>query len=110
MLGGLSISLLLPFLVSAAPSASDPCTKIAGKQFSTPADVRACFNSFAFNETVRQNVITVHERVFNFYTFEDFYLKSPPPFQESTANIRAELARINSTAYKVRMKITSRRY
>jgi hypothetical protein len=111
MSGSLRTLLLVPFvaqllaLVSAAPptsdGGSDPCAKIAGKLFAPPADVRACFKSFPFNETVRQNVITVHERVFNFYSFEDFYLKSPPPFQESTVNIRGELARIKSAKYKV---------
>ncbi|TBU42204.1 hypothetical protein BD309DRAFT_201633 [Dichomitus squalens] len=80
--------------------AADPCVKVAGKQFAFPADALACLKSFPFNETLRQNVLTVVDRVFNFYTFEDFYLHSPPPFQDSTTNIRAQLQRINSTKYK----------
>ncbi|KZS88924.1 hypothetical protein SISNIDRAFT_489768 [Sistotremastrum niveocremeum HHB9708] len=83
----------------AAPSASDPCAKIAGQTFSVPSDVLACWKSFPFNETIRDNVLEVHQKVFNFYTFEDYYLNSPPPFQESTTNIRAELARIQGTKY-----------
>ncbi|KAL5498002.1 hypothetical protein ACEPAH_2933 [Sanghuangporus vaninii] len=78
---------------------SDPCASIAGQDFVVPADALACLKSFPFNETLRQNVLTVVSRVFDFFTFEDFYLDSPPPFQESTANIRQELARINSTEY-----------
>ena len=57
--------------------------------------------SFPFNETLKQNVLTVISRVFDFYTFEDYYLDSPPPFQDSTTNIRAQLARINQTHYEV---------
>ncbi|KAI0372476.1 hypothetical protein BV20DRAFT_1050796 [Pilatotrama ljubarskyi] len=82
------------------PTAADPCAKIAGKLFAPPADALACMKSFPFNETLRQNVLTVISRVFDFYTFEDYYLKSPPPFQDSTTNIRAQLARINRTHYE----------
>ena len=90
-----------------APStrtAADPCVKVAGKSFVLPADALACLKSFPFNETLRQNVLTVVDRVFNFYTFEDYYLNSPPPFQDSTTNIRAQLQRINTTHYKVRFR------
>ena len=87
--------------VAAATTASDPCVKIAGLQFVDPADAIACQKSFPFNETLRQNVLSVVSRVFDFYTFEDYYLNSPPPFQDSTTNIRADIARINSTHYEV---------
>lgn len=85
----------------AAPSAADPCAKIGGLTFAAPADVIACQKAFPFNETLRQNVLTTISRVFDFYTFEDYYLNSPPPFQESTDNIRASIARINGTEYQV---------
>ncbi|KAH9048867.1 hypothetical protein EDB84DRAFT_1556539 [Lactarius hengduanensis] len=88
---------LLP--TAAATAVSDPCAKITGLQFVDPMDAIACQKSFPFNETLRQNVLSVVSRVFDFYTFEDFYLNSPPPFQESTTNIRADIARINSTHY-----------
>lgn len=67
----------------------------------SPADARACLKSFPFNETLRQNVLTNIARVFDFFTFEEYYLRSPPPFQESTLNIRETLARINRTKYAV---------
>ena len=93
-------------VVFAAPSsAADPCVKVAGKTFVPPADALACLKSFPFNETLRQNVLTVVDRVFNFYTFEDYYLNSPPPFQDSTVNIRAQLKRIGSTKYKVSLVV-----
>lgn len=85
----------------ASPQINDPCAKIGGLQFVIPAEAIACQKSFPFNETLRQNVLTTVSRVFDFYTFEDFYLNSPPPFQESTTNIRADLARLNSTKYEV---------
>ncbi len=88
-------------VTAAATAASDPCVKVAGLQFADPADAIACQKSFPFNETLRQNVLSVVSRVFDFYTFENFYLNSPPPFQESTTDIRADIARINSTNYAV---------
>ena len=109
----LSHSVLLPtllsrvLLVAAAPARDnlppDPCAKIAGLTFVDPADAISCQKSFPFNEGLRQNVLSVVSRVFDFYTFEDFYLNSPPPFQESTKDIRAEISRINSTQYTVRV-------
>ncbi|KIM41633.1 hypothetical protein M413DRAFT_411566 [Hebeloma cylindrosporum] len=89
-----------PALSLAASSAADPCVKIADQEFVPPADALACYKTFPFNETLRQNVLTNVARVFNFFTFEDFYLNSPPPFQESTSDIRATLAKINSTKYE----------
>jgi len=93
-------------LVAAAPARKDlppdPCAKIAGLNFVDPADAIACQKSFPFDENLRQNVISVVSRVFDFYTFEEFYLNSPSPFQESTKDIRAEITRINSTQYAVR--------
>ena len=89
------------FGAPAADAAQDPCAKIAGKHFAPPADALACLKSFPFDEALRQNVLTVVSRVFDFYTFEDYYLNSPAPFQESTVDIRAELSRINSTTYEV---------
>ncbi|TFY77280.1 hypothetical protein EWM64_g6733 [Hericium alpestre] len=85
---------------SATSDASDPCAKIAGLAFVPTADAIACQKAFPFNETLRQNVLTVISRVFDFFTFEDYYLDSPAPFQESTTNIRADIARINQTKYE----------
>ncbi|KAF5325046.1 hypothetical protein D9619_009605 [Psilocybe cf. subviscida] len=90
------VSLLLfvaayPWLTLGA-AAADPCAAIAGNVFVPPAQALACYKSFPFNETLRQNVLDNMDRVFDFFTFEDYYLNSPPPFQESTVNIRAKLA------------------
>jgi hypothetical protein len=80
---------------------NDPCANIAGLSFVDPADAIACQKSFPFDETLRQNVLSVVSRVFDFYTFEDFYFKSPRPFQESTSNIRWQIRRISQTRYDV---------
>ncbi|KAF7292921.1 TSPc domain-containing protein [Mycena indigotica] len=96
---GLLVALAVSLSVS-LPVAGDPCAAIAGKSFVLAPDALACLKSFPFNETLRQNVLTHNiARVFDFFTFEDYYLRSPVPFQESTSNIRAELARINTTTY-----------
>ncbi|PSR81755.1 hypothetical protein PHLCEN_2v6264 [Hermanssonia centrifuga] len=97
-----ALAVLVPALTNAAAVVprADPCAAIANQAFSVPSKALACLKSFPFNETLRQNVIANIAGVFDFYTFEDFYLDSPPPFQESTANIRAEIARINSTKFE----------
>ncbi|KZT64325.1 hypothetical protein DAEQUDRAFT_39563 [Daedalea quercina L-15889] len=77
----------------------DPCATIAGLTFVPPADARACLNYFPFNETLRQNVLDVVSKVFDFYTFEDYYLAPVPEFGQPAVEIRDELARINSTVY-----------
>jgi hypothetical protein len=93
---------------NAAPTLSaDPCTAISGQTYIPPADALACIKSFPFNETLRQNVLTNVARVFDFFTFEEYYLESPPPFEESTVNIRDELDRINKTDYKVNHSVFS---
>jgi hypothetical protein len=90
-----------PLLAAAAPSASDPCAKVAGLQFVDPADAIACQRSFPFDEGLRQNVLSVVSRVFDFYTFEDFYFSLPWLFRESRSNIRSQIKRISTTRYDV---------
>jgi hypothetical protein len=46
-------------------------------------------------------VISAVSRVFDFYTFEDYYYDMPSPFQESTVNIRGELYRMSKAKYDV---------
>jgi hypothetical protein len=102
--GLLPVLLQSGWLVTAIPTrrvSPDPCTKIVGHRFVDPADAIACQKSFPFNETLRQNVLSVVSGVFDFYTFEEFYLNSPPPFQESTTDIRGQIRRINTTQYAV---------
>lgn len=92
-------------VVNAAASITpDPCTKISGKAYVLPADALACLKSFPFSEKLRQNVLSNVARVTDFFTFENYYLNSPSPFQESTINIRKKLAQLNTTRYSVRMK------
>jgi len=97
--GLLSALLTRPSL--AAPTHDDPCEKVAGFTFVDPEDALACLQSFPFKESLRQNILSVASRVFDFYTFEIFYPNSPSPFQDSTVDIRAEIQRINSTQYQV---------
>lgn len=89
-----------PWLALGA-AAADPCAAIAGNVFVPPAQALACYKSFPFNETLRQNVLDNMDRVFDFFTFEDYYLNSPPPFQESTVNIRAKLAGFRTQKFAV---------
>ena len=85
----------------ALPLDGDPCARVGGRPFVIPSEALACFKSFPFNETLRQNILTNVARVLDFFTFEEFYRDSPPPFEDSTVNIRAEISRINTTHYEV---------
>ncbi|KAH9988078.1 hypothetical protein BJV74DRAFT_839926 [Russula compacta] len=96
---GLLPALLSKVLPAAATDAHDPCRIIAGQEFVDPAHAMACQKSFPFNETLRQNVLSVVSRVFDFYTFEDYYFDLPKLFHESSTDIRAHIKRINSTRY-----------
>lgn len=87
-------------LVNAAAISSDPCAAIAGQPYVVPSQALACLTSFPYNETIKDNVMTNVERVTDFYTFEPFYKNSPPPFQESTVQIREEYSRIRKTKYE----------
>ena len=102
-----SFSLLLtavlraPSLIDAATIPSDPCAIIAGQSFVTPSKAIACLESFPYSEAIKTNVMSNAERVMDFFTFEPFYKDSPPPFQESTVQIREEFSRIRDTKYNV---------
>ena len=53
--------LLAPNFVYAAPAdtadkLADPCAAIGGQKWVTPSAVRACFQSFPVNETIKSNV------------------------------------------------------
>jgi hypothetical protein len=97
---------LLPRLVYGAVLATtDPCVKVAGKYYVAPADALACMKSFPFNETLRQNLLTTAARIMDSFTFENYYLNSPPPFQDSTVDIKAGLAKINTTNYAVSISV-----
>jgi len=96
----LRVGLFLWAGVVASPIRQDACAAIAGVTYSKPADALACLRSFPFNETLLQNVLSTVSRVFDSYTFEDYYPKSSFPFPNKV-DIRAELARINSTSLVV---------
>ena len=100
---GLLLAALLqaPSLVNAAADCSDPCAVIAGKPYVVPSQALACLESFPYNETIKVNVMSNAERVMDFFSFEPFYTCSPPPFQESTVQIRNEFSRICRTHYRV---------
>jgi hypothetical protein len=102
-----SFSLLLAAVLQASPPANaaavglDPCAAIAGKSFVIPSQALACLESFPYNKTIKTNVMSNAERVTDFYSFEPYYKRSPPPFQESTVQIRKEFSRIRKTKYQV---------
>ncbi|KAJ9122476.1 hypothetical protein QFC22_001903 [Naganishia vaughanmartiniae] len=94
----------LLLLVTAAPTpkwldGAEACSHIAQQTLNDPRDVVACLKSFPFREDFRQNVLAVAETAINFHTFETISLNAPPPFEDSTINLRAEFDRIRHQQY-----------
>lgn len=86
----------------AAAVTSDPCAEIAGQAFADPATTLACLRSFPANETLKENVLEVVGKTLNqFFTFQAEQLHSPPPFQESSVDLNAQITRIRNTKYAV---------
>ena len=99
----------LPVLLSRGQDTShglDPCSKVAGQQYVDPLAAEACLSSFPFNETLKQNVLSVVSGALDFYTWEAHYLELPEPFHNASWDIRAEIRRINQTRYDVSMSPT----
>jgi hypothetical protein len=49
--------------LAASKPAADPCAKIAGQTIVAPADALACYKSFPFNATIRDNGKFLHSYI-----------------------------------------------
>ncbi|KAG8802766.1 hypothetical protein FRC18_007451, partial [Serendipita sp. 400] len=79
--------------------ASDPCAAIANQTYVVPSKVIACLSSFAFNPTLRDNIVDVVSKTLNFHTSTNYQLFAPPPFLDVHVDIQAELKRIKGSSY-----------
>jgi len=101
----------LPVLISGAQQIHndlDPCSKIAGKRYVEPLDAESCLSSFPFNDTLKNNVLSIVSGSLDFFTWEAHYLNLPPPFHKESWDIRAGIRRINQTRYDVCISLTPR--
>ncbi len=110
----LSVAWALTALI-AAVAAQDPCTEIGGQKWVTPAQVRACYSSFAVNESEKSNVrsssdlkrfvlnliqiIEVVNKTLAFHTSPNYELQAPPPYADTHEDIAFDLARISLQDY-----------
>ncbi|CDZ98146.1 hypothetical protein [Phaffia rhodozyma] len=81
-------------------TSTDPCTALAvakGKLYNV-ADARACLKSVPFNETIRTNILSVVNKVYDLDLFEYEQISQPLPLNQST-NVRTELDRISKATY-----------
>ncbi|CAE6419408.1 unnamed protein product [Rhizoctonia solani] len=81
------------------PRQSDPCTAIATKGWYKPSQVLSCIQSFPYNETLRDNIVDVVSKTFNFHTSVSFHLNMPDPYTDDTVDLQGELRRIGRTKY-----------
>ncbi|CAE7223476.1 unnamed protein product [Rhizoctonia solani] len=81
------------------PRQNDPCAAIAAKGWYKPSQVLSCLQSFSYNETLRNNIVDVVSKTFNFHTSVSFHLNMPDPFTDDTVDLQGELSRIRGTKY-----------
>lgn len=60
---GLRFDLVSAVVVDVSARAADPCAAIGGQKWVAPGAVRACFESFAVNQTIKNNVRTYSRTV-----------------------------------------------
>ncbi|KAK0485881.1 hypothetical protein IW261DRAFT_1452570 [Armillaria novae-zelandiae] len=88
--------LLLVALVAARPP-KDACAAIAGKQWVTPVQARACIALAAVDPVLKANTIDVLSKTLAFHTSVNYQLQAPEPFSNDVhEDLHADLARISS--------------
>ncbi|KIK68514.1 hypothetical protein GYMLUDRAFT_68368 [Collybiopsis luxurians FD-317 M1] len=87
-------------LTDVARQASDPCAIIGGQKWVSPQDLRACFNSFPVDPSVKENIVQVINKTLAFHTSVNYELSAPEPFTPFVhEDLLADLARISSQSY-----------
>jgi len=56
-------------------------------------------SSFAFNTTLRDNIVDVVSKTLNFHTSTNYQIQAPEPYTDTHVDIQAELARIKRSKY-----------
>ncbi|KAF9031686.1 hypothetical protein BDZ89DRAFT_1101087 [Hymenopellis radicata] len=93
------LSVALALTLIAAVAAQDPCATIGGQKWVTPAQLRACYSSFAVNENERSNIIEVVNKTLAFHTSTNYEFQAPSPYADTHEDIAADLARIGFQDY-----------
>ncbi|KAF9269650.1 hypothetical protein L218DRAFT_953275 [Marasmius fiardii PR-910] len=88
------------YALSQDPRPSDPCSKVAGKTWVAPEDLRACFQSFKVDQAIKDNIIQVVSKSLAFHTSVNYQIQAPPPFDKDVhEDLFADLARIQQQSY-----------
>ncbi|TRM58929.1 hypothetical protein BD626DRAFT_510149 [Schizophyllum amplum] len=87
--------------VASATVAQDACATIGGQKWAAPADVRACYTSFALNTTLRDNIIeVVNKTMLTFHASTNYQVQAPEPYADDVhEDVLADLAKIQATEY-----------
>ncbi|EJC99199.1 uncharacterized protein FOMMEDRAFT_148756 [Fomitiporia mediterranea MF3/22] len=94
------LSLVAAGAASVVLRAPDPCAAIGGQKWVAPSAVRACFESFPINETIKENILEVVTKSLAFHTSVNYQLRAPEPFTADVhEDILGDLARIGRTSY-----------
>ncbi|KAH7099981.1 hypothetical protein BKA62DRAFT_707898 [Auriculariales sp. MPI-PUGE-AT-0066] len=80
---------------------ADSCATLANVKWAAPADVRACFSSFAVNETLRSNLLDNFSKLYGgFHTNTNYQIQAPHPFENDVhVDLLKEFDRIRYQEY-----------
>ncbi|EIW70658.1 hypothetical protein TREMEDRAFT_61166 [Tremella mesenterica DSM 1558] len=82
------------------PVSSSPCALLdSNAAYWTPSQVKACFESVPFDESIRQNVLNVVTSLYTMAIFQFNQLGDEDPVLNQGIDIMGEFARINTTTY-----------
>ncbi|KAL1739971.1 hypothetical protein HDZ31DRAFT_48432 [Schizophyllum fasciatum] len=92
---------LVALVAASSASAQDACAAIAGQKWAAPADVRACYSSFALNATHKENIIeVVNKTLLTFHASTNYQIQAPEPYAEDVhEDVLADLAKIQGSDY-----------
>ncbi|KIY53947.1 hypothetical protein FISHEDRAFT_32250 [Fistulina hepatica ATCC 64428] len=78
----------------------DPCAKIAGKRWVSPAEARACLQWHPLVPEIKHNTIDAVNKTLAFHTSTNYQIKAPKPFADQVQeDLVADLGRISETSY-----------
>ncbi|KAJ4483317.1 hypothetical protein J3R30DRAFT_3285060 [Lentinula aciculospora] len=93
-----------------APTPLDHCAAIAGKQWVSPLEARACMHSFPVHTNVKENIIEVLNKTIAMHTSVNYQISAPKPFDKARyylfscndvhEDLHKDLARIRQQDYQ----------
>ncbi|KAI9227682.1 MAG: hypothetical protein DHS80DRAFT_24040 [Piptocephalis tieghemiana] len=99
----LALAAILLTLASTAPEVTgatvDPCATLASLSSPKPSHVRACYSSFAFSATRRDETLSSLKKMFLHYAMDDVARQPPNPSVNTPFDIQSTIASFDGKTY-----------